>query len=105
EGDGVRAIRRGVNPTGAAQFLMPSVDYQRMSDADLAALVAYVRSLPPVAGEAATIRLPLGLRALYGAGIIPDSAERIDHRKPPSPPVAPAASADYGGYVANMCLG
>jgi len=76
-----------------------------MSDPDFAALVAYVRSLPPVAGEAATIRLPLVVRALYGAGIIPDSAERIDHRKPPSPAMAPTASADYGAYVANMCVG
>jgi mono/diheme cytochrome c family protein len=105
EGDWVRAIRHGVNPKGHALFLMPSVDYNRMSDPDLAALVAYVRNLPPVAGEGATVRLPLIVRALYGAGLIPDAAERIDHRKPPSPPMAPAASADYGAYVANMCVG
>ncbi|HEX4781245.1 MAG TPA: c-type cytochrome [Usitatibacter sp.] len=105
EGDWVRAIRHGVNPKGHALFLMPSVDYNRMSDPDLAALVAYVRSLPPVAGESATIRLPLFVRALYGAGIIPDAAERIDHRKLPAPAVAPSASAEYGAYIANMCVG
>jgi len=105
EGDWVRAIRHGVNPKGHALFLMPSVDYNRMSDADFASLVAYVRSLPPVAGESATIRLPLVVKALYGAGLIRDSAERIDHRKPPSPAIAPAASVEYGAYVATTCVG
>ena len=66
EGDWVRAIRHGVNPKGHALLIMPSVDYNRMSDADFAALVAYTRSLPPVAGESAVMRLPLLVKALYG---------------------------------------
>src|SRR5262249_12341090 len=39
EGDWVRAIRHGVTPNGHALFLMPSEDYNRMSDPDFAALV------------------------------------------------------------------
>jgi mono/diheme cytochrome c family protein len=84
---------------------MPSEDYNRLTDADFAALVAYVRSLPPVAGEAAELRLPLIVRALYGVGAVRDAAEKIDHRRPPSQPIAPAATAEYGGYVASMCIG
>jgi mono/diheme cytochrome c family protein len=105
EGDWVRAIRHGVNPKGHALFLMPSEDYNRMSDADFAALVAYVRSLPGVAGESATIRMPIIVKALYGVGVIRDSAEKIDHRRPPSSAVAPAANVEYGAYVSNMCTG
>ncbi len=105
EGDWVRAIRHGVNPAGHALLVMPSVDYNRMSDADLAALVAYTRSLPPVAGESTVMRLPMIVKALYGIGAIRDSAEKIDHRKPPSQPIAAAPTAQYGGYVANMCIG
>jgi mono/diheme cytochrome c family protein len=105
EGDWVRAIRHGVNPAGHALLIMPSVDYNRMSDADLAALVAYTRSLPPVAGESTVIRLPTVVKALYGIGVIRDSAEKIDHRKPPSQPLAAAPTAQYGAYVANMCIG
>ncbi len=48
EGDWVRAIRHGVNPAGHALVMMPSGDYAGMSDGDLAALVAYARSLPPM---------------------------------------------------------
>jgi mono/diheme cytochrome c family protein len=84
---------------------MPSEDFNRLSDSDFAALVAYTRGLPPVAGEPALIRMPLLVKALYGAGVIHDAAERIDHRLPPSPAIPPAPSVEYGAYVANMCLG
>src|SRR4051812_8149780 len=105
EGDWVRAIRHGVAPSGKPLRAMPSEDYNRMSDADLAALVAYVRSLPPVRGEPAELRFPVIVKALYGAGIIRDAAEKIDHRRPPSPPVAAAVNPEYGAYVAAMCMG
>jgi mono/diheme cytochrome c family protein len=105
EGDWVRALRHGVNPGGHALLMMPSEDYNRLSDPDFAALVSYVRSLPPAAGEPAAFRLPLVVRALYGAGLVKDAAEKIDHRAPPSPVIPVAASVEYGGYVAAMCIG
>jgi mono/diheme cytochrome c family protein len=105
EGDWVRAIRHGVNPKGHALLIMPGEDYNRMNDNDFAALVAYARSLPPVSGESAVIRLPAIVKALYGVGAIEDAAEKIDHRKPPSAPVAVAATVEHGAYVANMCVG
>lgn len=105
EADWVRTIRHGVNPKGHALFIMPSEDYNRMNDADFAALVAYIRSLPPADGVPAEIRLPLMVKALYGVGVIPDSAEKIDHRLPPSVAVPVAASVEHGAYVANMCVG
>jgi mono/diheme cytochrome c family protein len=103
EGDWVRAIRHGVSPAGRALMFMPSDAYNRMHDAELAALVAYVRSLPPVAGEAATIALPLAFKARYGLGMIRDASEKIDHRKPPPLAIAPAASAEFGAYLAPLC--
>jgi mono/diheme cytochrome c family protein len=105
EGDWVRAIRHGVNPKGHAIMIMPGEDYNRMNVADFAALVAYTRSLGPVAGESAVVRLPMIVKALYGLGAIKDSAEKIDHRKPPSPALAAAPTVQYGAYVANMCMG
>lgn len=105
EADWVRAIRHGVNPRGHALLVMPSEDYNRLNDSDFAALVAYARSLPPAAGEPTVMRLPLIVKALYGAGVVKDSAEKIDHRAPPPAVVPVAATAEYGGYVANMCIG
>ena len=48
--DWERTIRHGVKPDGRPVFIMPSEDYNRLTDADLAALVAYTRSLPVAAG-------------------------------------------------------
>ncbi len=103
--DWVRAIRHGVAPGGRPLMVMPSEDYNRFTDDDLAALVAYARSLPPVDGAPAVVKLPLPARVLYGFGAIEDAAAKIDHRLPPAAPVAEGVSLQHGAYVANMCLG
>ena len=103
--DWVRAIRHGVGPSGRPLMVMPSEDYNRFTDDDLASLVAYVRSLPPAPGGGPEIRLPLPARVLYGFGAIPDAATRIDHSLPPQQPIPEAVSVQHGAYVANMCLG
>jgi len=105
EADWVRAVRHGVNASGHALIAMPSEDYSRMSDRDLAAVVSYARSLPPVSGGSAEIRMPPAVKALYGVGLVRDAAEKIDHRLPPALAVAPGPNAEYGAYVVQMCVG
>jgi mono/diheme cytochrome c family protein len=105
EVDWVRAIRHGVKPDGRPLLIMPCEEFNRFTDADLAALVAYVRHLPAVQAPGATVQLPMLVKALYGAGLVRDAAEKIDHTKPPQPPVPEAATAAHGAYVANACIG
>ncbi len=103
--DWVRAIRHGVAPSGRPLLVMPSEDYNRFTDADLGALIGYMRSLPPAAGEPAEVRLPMAARLLYGFGAMSDAAAKIDHARPPQEPVAEGVTHAHGAYVANMCLG
>ncbi len=103
--DWSRTIRHGVKPSGQPLFIMPSEDYNRLSDADLGALVAYVRQLPPASGEGLVRRVPPLVKTLYAAGMIRDAAEKIDHTLPPSAPVVEDGSATHGAYIANMCMG
>jgi len=103
--DWVRAIRHGVTPQGRALMVMPSEDYNRFTDDDLAALVAHIRSLPPQTGQGAVVKLPLPVRVLYGFGVVPDAASRIDHTLPPQQPVPEGVTLEHGRYVANMCIG
>jgi len=103
--DWVRTVRHGVKPDGRPLFIMPSEDYNRLSDADLGALVAHVRQLPPVRGEGLVARIPPLVKTLYAAGLIRDAAEKIDHTLPPTPPVVEDGSVRHGAYVANMCIG
>ncbi len=49
--DWVRSIRHGVAPSHRPLLIMPSEDYNRLSDEDLGALVGYLRSLPPAMGR------------------------------------------------------
>jgi cytochrome c553 len=103
--DWVKVIRHGVKPDGKPLMIMPSEDYARLTDADLGSLVAYVRSLPPKAGEGGSFRLPLIVRFLYAAGFIKDSAEKIDHTLPPEQPAPSGDVVAHGAYVANACKG
>jgi mono/diheme cytochrome c family protein len=105
EVDWVRAIRHGVKPDGRPMLIMPSEEYNRLTDTDLAAIVAYTRQLPSVAGSVAEFRIPLFYWALYAAGQFKDAPERIDHSLPPTKAVAEGANAEYGAYVANLCIG
>lgn len=103
--DWERSLRHGVKPDGRPLRVMPSQDYNRLTDADLSAIVAYVRQLAPVAGGGAVIELPLPARVLYGLGLLPDAASLIDHRLPPMRPVPEAVTAEHGAYVAQSCVG
>ena len=48
DADYVRAIRHGVGPDGRGLLVMPSREYAGLSDADLAAIIAYAKSVAPV---------------------------------------------------------
>ena len=53
-----RAIREGVSHDGRALFpFMPYLDFRHMSDEDLASVIVYMRSLPPVHKQQPTTQL------------------------------------------------
>lgn len=105
DADWVRAIRHGVAPDGAALFLMPSEEYQFLADDDLGALVAYLKSLPPIDRERVKIELGPVARVLVAAGKIKLPASVIDHPNVNPQPVAPGITPEYGRYVAATCIG
>ncbi|MDB5935033.1 MAG: cytochrome [Massilia sp.] len=102
--DWVRTVRHGVKPNGNPVMIMPSDDYNRLTDDDMAAIIAYVKQLPPAAGGEPVVQLPTMVKVLYAFGAVKDAAEKIDHTLPPSTPVAAAVSVEHGAYVANNCI-
>lgn len=103
--DWERVVRHGVKADGHAALIMPSEDYSRLTNADLAALVGYVRTLEPRSGGEAVMELPLPVQVLYGLGVIRDASEKIDHTLPAAQPVTAGVTPEHGAYVANMCIG
>lgn len=107
DADYIRAIRHGVAPNGTPLKVMPSSDYMNLSDEDLVAIIAYVKSIPAVDKEQPVISMgPLG-RTLFLAGKMPIlHAERVDHERKHLASVPPAPTAGYGAYLASVgCKG
>ena len=102
--DWVRTLRHGVKPDGTPVMIMPSEDYNRLTDEDTSALISYAQQLPPVPGKQAVISLPWTYKVQYGFGMIHDAAEKIDHALPPASSHTVAATVAHGAYVANSCI-
>ncbi len=107
DADFVHILRYGVKPDGHSVLLMPATDFQHFSDADLGAVIAYVKSVPPVDSNLPATELrPLG-RILLVAGQLPlVIASQIDQSTAGAPPITPAVNADYGKYMVSVsCAG
>jgi len=105
DGEIIRAIREGVNKGGKVLFpLMPYVDFKDMSDNDVRAIVAYLRTVPPVKNKvpeprAQRVAFPLNILIPLFAGPNPPV------RDVPDPPAGdPVARGKYlttlGGCLA-----
>jgi cytochrome c553 len=100
--DWVRIIRHGVRPDGSPLLFMPTANFYNLSDADLAAIIAYVRSRPPIDNQPLASEVyPLG-RALMVAGQLALPAEEIDHDAPRVPAPPPGRTPEYGGYLLSI---
>lgn len=109
DADWVRAVRHGVNKAGKAMLIMPSAEYSRLSDADLGAIISYLKTVPAVDRQPPTRKINLLPRVLLTAGVFPPmGAEVIDHAavKTVGAP-APGVTKEYGRYLADIggCTG
>lgn len=99
----VTAIRHGVGGDGRGLFIMPSATYQYLGDDDVAAIVAYVRSVPPVNRAEPASRLgPLGRALVAAKQFQPSEAFEIDHTAKRQPVPAAGPTAEYGKYLVTV---
>jgi mono/diheme cytochrome c family protein len=101
-----RIVRHGVLPDGRPA-VMPSEDFQLMSDQELSDIISYVRSLPAVDNTVPAPKFgPLG-KFLVATGELRFSAALIARHDAPHllhPPDA-VASAEFGRHLAGVCTG
>ena len=100
DADWTRAVRHGLNSRGRAMFVMPAELYYWLSDEDLGAIVAFLRTQKVDRRFADARPGPVG-RALRAVGAL-DAAfpyTYLDHEapRPPAPPVGP--TVEYGDYM------
>lgn len=97
----VRVIRHGVRANGRSVFIMPSIDFYHLTDADLGAIIAFLRSLPPTDGPETSVRLgPMG-RTLFAMNQFTPAASAIDHDGARVDPGDGSDPMALGRYVAT----
>jgi mono/diheme cytochrome c family protein len=95
-----RAIREGIGRDGNALEVMPAFNYHVMSDADISAVIAYLRSLPPVNNE-----IPEFNANAIGKVLL---ALNLFMPEPVGPPITsvqytpPVDSIEYGAYLTSI---
>ena len=110
DADYVRAIRHGVDPQGRGLMIMHSDVYHNLSRQDLGAIIAYLKSVPPVDNELPEPKVyPFG-KILVALGVFDSEAlplvpaEKIDHNASFVEMPAQGATAEYGGYLVSITL-
>jgi hypothetical protein len=105
DGELVRLIKHGLKKDGRGVILMTSQDFGWLPDAEVLAIVSYLRTVPQVdRPNGTTVVKTLG-KVLDRRDAVPlDVARRIDHGKVEDVP-APAPNAAYGAFLARECRG
>ena len=99
DGEIIRAIREGIDKDGHALAIMPSPDYHSMSDEDVQAVVAYLRSQPAVQKASGGVN-----PNLLGLILVSTGQASLGNQPPAGTVTAPprGPTADYGRYLVTM---
>ncbi len=95
-----RAIREGIDKDGVSLVIIPSSNFHVLSDADVSALVGYLRSLKPVKNEIPGIRLNAIGKTMLALGIFGPSPVGAPITQPQQAPQS--ETADYGAYLVAL---
>jgi cytochrome c553 len=105
DGELMRMLRHGIKRDGRSLRFMPVHEFNWLPDADLVAIISFVRTLPAVQKENGPFEVGLLGKILDRFDMIPiDIARRIDHGNVQIAP-APNPSAEYGAFIARECTG
>ena len=98
DADWIRSIRYGVRPDGRGIPFMPSDYYNRLTDADTGAVIAYLKSLPPIDNGRTHVEINLPARILIDMGVFGDlvRAAKIDFGS------RPPAARNEGEYLVEI---
>ncbi len=101
-----RLLRYGVRPDGTSVIIMPSSMFYNLTDKDLADLIAFLRTVPPVVSTLPPMQIRILGRWLFLSGKINFEAAVIEKLGPRMSVVESAPTAAYGDYLVHtICPG
>lgn len=100
--DYVLAIRHGVDPEGKPLYMPAVAAFQYISDEDLGAMIAYLKTIPPVDRKTNGSQFSTLGRIIFAAGMFGKlPVEEVSHQDNISAPEA-AVSVEYGAYLVDI---
>lgn len=97
DGEIIRAIREGIHRDGRALLIMPSGTYRTMSDQDVQAVVAYLRSQPATGGPTPENQFNVLGAVFMNLSDFRSAQQPVDNVFAP-----PAGTAAYGQYMVDI---
>jgi cytochrome c5 len=98
DADYVNAIRHGIGPDGKPIFMPSVAAFQNMSNEDLGALIAYLKTVPAVDHKTNGKQFTPVAKILIGVGVIPLPVESVSHASNIAAPT-PGVTTEYGEYL------
>jgi hypothetical protein len=98
----VSAVRHGIDRQGKPIFMLAVVSTAYLSDEDLASIIAYLQTLPPVDNEVGGANFTLLAKVMFAAGMLGNMpVEDVNHDVHVSAPER-GASVEYGSYLVDI---
>jgi hypothetical protein len=102
DGELARLVQHGIKRDGRSVCLMPSEDFGWLPDADVDAIISYLRSVPAVDRVTRPVAISAPIKWLDRLYDFPvDIARRVEAHPEPVP--EPAPTAGYGALLARAC--
>ena len=99
--DYVRAIRHGIGPDNKPLFMTAVVSTSNLSDKDLGAIIAYLKTVPPVDHKTNGKNFTLLAKIMFGAGLLGKlPAEAVSHAAHVTAPEF-GVTPEYGKYLVD----
>lgn len=106
DADWERALRHGIGGDNRVLAIMPSNYFSQYSDADLGAIVAYLKTIPPVDNELGQRRMGFPgtvLGGVLGFGEF-THVNDIDHASVGAAAPVEGVTAEYGQYMVSIAM-
>ena len=97
DGEVIRAIREGVHKNGRSLLIMPSANFRNMSDEDVQALVAYLRTQPVTGGPTPKNQFNILGAIFMNLSDFRTAQEPVGHVTAPH-----AGTPEYGKYLVDI---
>lgn len=103
DGELARLLRYGIRKDGRSLRFMPVQEFSWWRDEDVAAAIAYLRTLPRIERQAGTMQIRTLAKILDRRDLVKIDIARRLVEQPPTLAPPPSPTKEYGAFLAHLC--